>query len=107
MPINLIVIIAIAVLVLVVLAAFFTGALGTGTASINRAAAIDAGCQRLRTIYNCDTSKIDTIDVPYKKPGDTVTDPTHKLREICNDEGLTNTGGVDECAVRCNCPTGP
>jgi len=102
MPINLIVIIAIAVLVLIVLAAFFTGAIGPGTTTISRAAALQSACTRLRTVYNCDitTSRWSSIEVPYEKSGDP-PGAKETLRELCEAEGITLES---ECAITCGCP---
>lgn len=107
MPINLIVIIAIAVLVLVVLAAFFTGAIGGGTNSIALNTALDSACQKWRSIYNCAIGSIGTATAPYKMPG-TTTEAPIPLTTLCQQAGLNtviNADGIVECAARCGCPS--
>ncbi len=53
LPINMIVIIAVAVLVLTVIAAFFTGALSQGVNTIVVENAFQKGCQLAKTVHSC------------------------------------------------------
>ncbi len=103
MPINLIVVIAIAVLVLIVLAAFFSGAFGSSVGSMDRQAALNTACAKLRTIYNCATSNLHTITVMHREPGDAV-ERAYPLSELCTLVDRNPQGTPNECAIGCGCP---
>jgi len=112
LPINLIVIIAIAVLVLVVLAGFFGGFFTEAAIGIQRDAALDQACQEAREIYGCGLSALDTSSVTHKDLGD-VEPRLYSLKELCTLRDLDTTGNhrtiadggqINECLNRCSCP---
>jgi hypothetical protein len=102
LPVNAIVIVAVAILVLAVIAAFFVGALGTNMAGINLEQAFTKGCEALIRAYNCDENKISdgTIKVlGYPNPEDTDT----TFYSLCLQKGYS----ASTCAVACGCTTVP
>ena len=99
-----IVVIAIAVLVLVVVAAFFAGRIGSGTGDINLEAAFAQGCNNLRSIHNCAVSEISLITVQgYLPQGTSATQyPNgYPFGGVCTAKGFS---ALAECAVACGCP---
>ncbi len=104
LPINLIVILAIAILVMVVVAAFFVGVFGPSTAGISLDKSLSEACQKWRTLYACaDTAKSE-VKALYQAPSE--ASPTeHTVLDLCTKKGwLTGPGGVDECKRGCGCP---
>ena len=108
LPINMIVIIAVAVLVLTVIAAFFTGALGGGQNAIATEQAFQKGCQLLRTVYACNSNSVGSVSVSgysLTTSGGIASDPQNQvgvpLLTICNAKGA----GQDSvrCAQLCGC----
>ena len=97
LPVNAIVIIAIAILVLAVVAAFFTGVLGGGIATISLEQAFTKGCDSLSRGYNCDVSAIsDEIKIlNYPTEGQDAS-----FSQICRAK-LYSTD--EACAVACGC----
>ncbi len=73
LPVNSVIIIALAVMVLLMLAGFFAGGFGQ-TSSTNVASAWNKGCRTLDSAYNCDASQVDEIDTGKDITGDEVTD---------------------------------
>lgn len=103
LPIEMIVIIAIAMLVLVVVAAFFVGGFGGGNA-VTIEAAFQSGCNRLR-LENCNYDGISSMTIPgYKVFGDSITTGTPQdavtMQKICD---LKKYSSI-LCARACGCP---
>lgn len=108
LPINTIVILAIAALVLVVVAALFTGVLVPGGQGLKLADAIRDGCSKFRTIYNCDITKMRDVTVQYKDLGDSAL-KDYTLIQLCTlanykTTGTHRAGDLNECAAKCDCP---
>ena len=107
MPIELIVIIAIAVLVLIVLAAFFSGAFGGSTGTIDLQTAFNSACNKLRNVYNCDQNSVSDVKVSYTPVGKP-NEPNFPLyggtQSLC---GLLSYTTPYECARACGCPGNP
>jgi hypothetical protein len=101
LPMNMIVVILIAVLVLVVLGAFFAGQTGGGIDSINRQNAFGSACTRFRTIENCANANFETS---YIKPGDT---KKVFFLELCTIMGYSASSGDNSCAKACGCVITP
>ena len=110
LPINTIVIVAIAVLVLVVISAFFGGWFIFNTLTIERENAMSTACQNWRELYNCEPSAVHSATALHKEPGqaDAVAYTVGKLCEVM---GLVADGsdGVDPeelepCFLKCECP---
>ena len=104
MPINTIVIIAIAVLVMVVLAGFFGGFFGLNVLNIQREDALSKACQQWRTVYNCDPDYMDIATTLHKEPGDADA-RAYSLYELCEDVmGLSTDPPEDNpCMRKCGC----
>ncbi|HLD38739.1 MAG TPA: hypothetical protein VJB05_00310 [archaeon] len=101
LPINMIVVVAIAVLVLVVVAAFFAGQLGGGTSTIALENAFISGCGKLKSLYNCDSTQIGSINVlNYAPQGTPVSATGFPFSSICTAKGYITT---QECAKACGC----
>ncbi|MBI4163127.1 MAG: hypothetical protein HY513_05575 [Candidatus Aenigmarchaeota archaeon] len=106
LPINIIVIIAIAVLVLTVIAAFFTGALGGGTNAIATEQAFQKGCQLLRTVQACDSGRIEFVTIAgYRASQNGITadatSPGVPMLTVCTLKGASD---ASTCAQLCGCP---
>ncbi len=98
LPINMIVVVLIAVLVLVTVSTFLAGQLGGGTGSINLEGVFSAECNKLRTFHNCaDTNFVVT---GYTAPGKTAGTPTY-FSELCTLKGYSPA----ECLIACGCKT--
>ena len=100
LPINMIVVVLIAVLVLVTVGAFLAGQLGGGVGQIGLEQAFGEGCQKLRSVYNCarDATVTITSYTPQGRPAGSGAD---FFNDICTAKGF----GVDRelCAVQCGC----
>ena len=95
LPVNAIVIIAIAILVLTVVAAFFVGGVGPGMQTITLEQAFTKGCDSLVRGNNCDKTKISSIIVTgYPATGDTIP-----FNQVCAQKGYD----IDSCARACGC----
>lgn len=94
-----IIVIAIAVLVLVVVSAFFAGQTGGGFQSIGLEQAFTQGCGALRSAYDCNPNFVASVNIPGYKTGATDTS-THHLGEICERKGITTN---EACARACGC----
>ena len=99
LPVNTIVIIAIAILVLSVLAAFFTGFISGGIITLSLEQAFTKGCDAFMRGYGCDnTDDVESVTVPgYPTKDDLDT----TLQDVCADKGLLTN---DACARACGCP---
>ncbi len=104
LPINMIVVVLIAVLVLVTIGAFLAGQLGSGQGSIKLEQAFGEGCQKLRSSWNCADLN---FEVSYQKQGSaSLTTP---FSEICQLKGLTTAISNDPgtCVKACGCNIAP
>ena len=107
LPINAIVIVAIAVLVLVVIAAFFSGMLIPSSLEIQRETALNKVCNIWRNSYNCDPDEIDNVEVAHSEPS-YPDEETHSVEDLCVYMGLLpESRSYDEndnaCRAKCNC----
>ncbi len=102
LPINMIVIIAVAVLVLTVIAAFFTGALGQGVNTIAVENAFQKGCQLAKTVYNCNTNSFPVSGYRPTASNSIQEDPTGSVSfsVICNLKGAADQ---TTCLRLCGC----
>lgn len=115
LPINMIVIVAIAVLVLVVTAGFFGGFFGSNVGTIQLEQAISNACNQLRSLYNCAPSGLGTVQVLYQGVGDDKP-AQYTLAGLCTQKlgggqaqkQATNVFGVtdgnNKCLLTCGCP---
>ena len=112
LPINAIIIIGLAILVLVVIAAFFGTNISIGSRNIEREQALDRACREYRDLYKC-AGSMDNAKVPYSEPGSLCL-PTAgggtvpcSLEKLCGMQGLDVSNGpggsASECAKRCGC----
>ena len=93
LPIEMIVIVAVALIVLVVVAAFFAAQFGTGANTIELQQAKSKACGALLSAYNCDPNAVNTIKI-------TLSDGTSMtLMQLCQKEGITTKEAcVNSCA---------
>ncbi len=89
MPVNMIIVIAIAVLVLVALSGFFGGQFFSGSDQIGSQKSFADGCNALRNSNNCDHTKINSMNIDGKGFGG-----------ICIGNGFSDTV---QCARGCGC----
>ncbi len=106
LPINMLVIIAIAVLILVVVALFFTGFFGEKSGAINLAVAYSNACETYRSVYNCgrDSTSIGFTVVGYQIPGGGTGNA--RFIDVCNEKYEEKTAGtpytpIDFCRKDC------
>ena len=110
LQINTIVVVAIAVLVLVVLAAFFAGWLGVSTSEMSLETSLNKACSNWRSLYNCaDSGYVDNPDpvseddlgatAQYQALGDEFP-RSYSVAELCNLAGYTTE---DACRRKCGC----
>jgi hypothetical protein len=104
LPINMIVVVLIAVLVLVTVSTFLAGQLGGGGGAIELERAFSEGCQKLRSQYNCNTGANIRI-MSYTLPGYAAGSGStfFGTPSICSQKGYTDT----ECARMCGCTNVP
>lgn len=101
LPINMIIIIAIAMLILVVVGAYFSGAFGGTSNAISLENAFSQACSQLVSAYNCDTQYMGTIKVNYK-PSGSATALSKSLTDLCILKGVDMTTLIT-CARLCGC----
>jgi L-asparagine transporter-like permease len=107
LPIEMIVIIAVAMLVLVVISAFFMGGVSGPTNQINIENAFSTGCNSLRA-QGC-SNIMSSINVPgFKQYGNGLTTTT-KISEYNVNMDLVcqlkfGLGKEEQCRVACGCP---
>lgn len=92
LPVTAIVIIALAVIVLVSLAAFFTQSAGQGQQSISTQSLLAQGCNQLRSLYLCDSGKLSEISVASPSG-------SQKLTDLCSRQGYDAAA----CLKFCGC----
>ena len=96
LPLNTIVILIIAMLILVVVGAFFTSHFwGSNVDMI-----LSDKCTDFVMLYNCDETKYDTNLFSVQLPGDSAA-KSHSLKDICDAAGA-NTKEL--CLKKCGCP---
>jgi hypothetical protein len=99
LPINMIVVILIAVLVLVTVGAFLASQM-SNTSSFGLEQAFGEGCQKLRSVYNCDLNAHVSIK-SYTPPGRLAGSGSDFFADICSAKGFE---AGSECAIACGCP---
>ena len=104
LPINLVVILAIAVLVLVVVAAFFILSTSSGFGSIATEQAYATGCQRLLQAEKCDKAASEVIIDGYNP----TNDPANReigdtLLTACRRKFSDGTFSDGRCKQTCGC----
>ncbi|MBI4018705.1 MAG: hypothetical protein HY364_00440 [Candidatus Aenigmarchaeota archaeon] len=100
LPINTIVIVAIAVLVLMVIGGFFAVNVGQGQNSIELNNAISTACATFVNAYNCDIDRVPLSKAQYRKPGDAEAS-TLDIAELCQEAKFADT---QTCIVaKCGC----
>ena len=99
LPIETIIIIAIAVLVLVVLAAFLIG--GSGKPAPEVQSALGEGCAKLKSAFNCNEDP-SSIIIPRYRPAGETTDQT--LAVACENLGYAVAPANSQCHRICGCP---
>jgi hypothetical protein len=104
LPINMIVVIAIAVLVLTVVAAFFVGQTGGGVDTVRFESAFTSACTTWRTAYNCADTNMGLVPVNFKFSGQT---QNANMDQMCKYKilGSTTTGtySTTDCQRLCGC----
>ncbi len=95
LPLNMIVLIIVAVLVLLVIAAYFTGQFASGANTIALQSAFNDGCTKWRSVYNCQPNP--SFTVKYQAPGSANADTS--FIDICTAKKMT----ITECAIACGC----
>ncbi len=103
LPVNSVIVIALAIMVLLMIAAFLMGGLGP-MGSTDVESAWSSGCKVLTSTYNCDSTKVKTIDSGVDVTGDGVSDT---LFQVCQKKyGETSTGeDITENFCRNKCCT--
>ena len=94
LPVNAVVIIALAIFVLLMLAALFGGGFGQ-TRQANVATAWSKGCAKLNQYYNC---RAENFDTGYDIDGDSVSDSFLKVCQAYFDDPNLN---IEQCRDRC------
>lgn len=121
LPINVVVIIALAVLVLVVLGAFFGGYFGGSTIELQRERALESACSQLRTLYNCNSNALTKAGAVHSEPGDAIERKFFYCLKTPCDSSSPPTGyepgrtslctlkglGDSQCLTRCGCQAAP
>ena len=107
LPINMIVVIAIAVLALTVIAAFFTGSIGKGINTFEVEQAWGKACNLAKSVYSCDGTTDFNI-AGYKITGDSITsggttDQGVPFSTVCRLKGQDATV-LKKCYDFCGCP---
>ncbi|MBS3054747.1 MAG: hypothetical protein J4431_04375 [Candidatus Aenigmarchaeota archaeon] len=102
LPINTIVVVAIAVLVMMVIAGFFVGGFQP-TSQIPLSTAIANACDIARTTYNCAEVSLVSARVTYTKAGEEEPAPV-TLGELCTISGIAEGPEFSkQCLARCGC----
>lgn len=104
LPVEMIVIIAICVLVMVVLAAFFVTGSGNQMSGIQLDSAFSDGCSRIITQYHCATDDATKNSIKT----DLVVSGGKTFEKICYAKFPTceKNGGIGCCIKNCGCVTG-
>jgi hypothetical protein len=99
LPINMIVVVLIAVLVLTAVGVFLSQQFGGGASGIELENAFGQGCQQLRTLYNCDRQASFRI-ASYTPQGYAAGSGADFFGDICRLKGIPDH---ELCAVTCGC----
>ena len=104
LPVNTIVVVAIAILVMMVIGGFFALNVGQGVNAIELNNAITNACNVLKTTYNCNAASLASVEIQFKEPGQTEESPT-SLERLCQLSGLVASGADfnAQCAAKCGC----
>jgi len=98
LPVNSVIVIALAIMVLLMIAAFLMGGLGP-MSSTDVENAWTQGCSVLKNTHNCDRTKVDSLQV-VDVTGDGIAD---NMLTICrakfNDQTLTGTYCRNKCCT--------
>ncbi|MEM5785625.1 MAG: hypothetical protein QXY29_01080 [Candidatus Aenigmatarchaeota archaeon] len=92
LPINLIIIIIIAGVILLALLYLFTNAWQSGGGGVQSENVFRSLCQKFVTQYNCDPNKISQVSL-------TISGKTYSLSTECSSRGVSG----DACARACGC----
>lgn len=109
LPINTIVVVAIAILVLMVMAGFFSLNVGSGINTIQLNSAISSACNVLTSTYNCDPNRLDDAKARIKLPGQSeeTSVPLYdgSQTSLCVLAGVDpgNAEAVNQCLSKCGC----
>ena len=101
LPINMIVVIAVAMLVLVIVAAFLLG--WFDTLKIEQEQKLNDACLIFKNTDDCDLASLST-PFHYRKYSTESQDQTYALSVICEHKGFLDD---NKCAIRCGCTVGP
>lgn len=107
LPINMIIVVAVALLVLMTVFVFFLGSTGSGLGSIEKANLKNRMCTALSSGYSCNPTNVNSISVTgYKKSGGGIVPTTEAtsrvtLLELCQLDGISDAAA---CARSCGCP---
>lgn len=93
LPVNMIIIISVAVLVMLVVASFFTGQTSFGFSSISSEKQLAFACNTLHSQYACDQSSVGEV---YVDDGNS----RFYLANLCREKGAVYEG---DCASLCGC----
>lgn len=116
LPINAIIIIALAALVLVVMTGFFGGSVSSTQNEIQLDKAFNLACAKLVNVENCVVTGLSRAGVFYDRPGDDLEDDNYycldgcdadlrigdaelKGTSLCSLKGLTES----QCLTQCGC----
>ncbi len=102
LPINLIVILAIAVMILVIVSAWFVGVFTTQQLTAADEDAFRSGCQRLRLDYSCAVSPT-TITISGYRPFANSPAEGDTLLTACIRKFPENGRDIDACKEKCGC----
>ena len=107
LPINMIVVIAIAVLALTVIAAFFTGSIGGGINSITVEQAWNRACTNLKSVQDCSNTNFKISGYALAAGGKGIVEsqsgPGIDFLTVCGLKGITTTPETN-CIKACGCP---
>jgi uncharacterized protein (UPF0333 family) len=98
LPLNMIVLIIIAVLVLLVVAAFFTGQFISGASTIELQKAFSNACPTLKNVYNCQNTGFTVGEIKGLGPNPT-------FLELCNElyKSISADIRLTKCKQDCGC----
>ena len=96
LPVNSVIVIALAVMVLMMLAAFFMFGFDTTPTNVERG--WTNGCGTLKSAHNCDAEKVSSIDTGEDVTGDGVSD---NLLEVCRQKFTYADANEYFCRNKC------
>jgi hypothetical protein len=103
LPIETIVIVLVAVLVLMIIAAFFSGWFGSSAIQMQRETALSNACQQFKTIYNCNPDDIGENVIKYTDIGKPEED--YSVERLCLLLGIATGSDIEDnaCLRKCGC----